>query len=38
MVRARVFFSKKLLLSRIIYGILDCQLRIHIDGLYAPKK
>jgi hypothetical protein len=26
-------FSKKLLMSRIIYGILDSRLRIEIDGL-----
>jgi hypothetical protein len=29
----RCFFSKKLLLSRIIYGILDSRLRIVVDEL-----
>jgi hypothetical protein len=31
-------FSKKLLMSRIIYGILDNRLRINVDKLYAPEK
>jgi hypothetical protein len=31
-------FSKKLLLSGIIYDILDSRLRIDIDELYAHEK
>ena len=35
---AHRWISKKLLMSRIIYGIPNSRLRIDVDELYAPEK